>query len=439
MTDTKNTNKSDAKADNKLASSIKKTDKPEGKKPSTPSNKASSMTTKAVNKPNSNVNESAKTKTDSVTPKVTPSSSAAASTAKTTPKTTAPAAPKQSGNKLSIVAIALAIAIGGGLYYLGQQQVAAQAEQVSVLKQELAQLKGELNGQLSSSLKQTQNTLAASTERTTKNSVVIEQQSADIASIQRSIAESKGHSPSDWLLTESDYLVKMAGRKLWLEHDLASASQLLLAADKRIAELNDPSLTNLRQAFATDITTLRAIPVIDRDGLVLRLSSLEQEIDALPLKSVLLPDALATEDKAVSTSAADWKENLQTSAKQFMDSFITYRTRDGSVTPLLSPKQDFYLQENLKSKLETAIKSVYREQGDLYRQSLTMAKEWASEFYNLDDPKVQSFIATLEQLEKQQIQVTYPTELKSQPIITDVISQRLRNKVLTIGSSEDPA
>ncbi len=53
----------------------------------------------------------------------------------------------------------------------------------------------------------------------------------------------KGRRPNDWLLAEADYLVKMAGRKLWLEHDTASATILLESADHRIAELNDPSMT----------------------------------------------------------------------------------------------------------------------------------------------------------------------------------------------------
>ena len=77
-------------------------------------------------------------------------------------------------------------------------------------------------------------------------------------------------------LAEADYLVKMAGRKLWLEHDVVSATRLMEGADQRISALNDPSLTTLRQAMADDITTLRAIPLIDRDGLVLKLNSLEK-------------------------------------------------------------------------------------------------------------------------------------------------------------------
>lgn len=34
----------------------------------------------------------------------------------------------------------------------------------------------------------------------------------------------------DWLLAEADYLVRMAGRKLWLERDATAAQMLLVEA-----------------------------------------------------------------------------------------------------------------------------------------------------------------------------------------------------------------
>ncbi|MGR5470797.1 uroporphyrinogen-III C-methyltransferase, partial [Vibrio astriarenae] len=88
--------------------------------------------------------------------------------------------------------------------------------------------------------------------------------------------------------------------------------------------------------------------------------------------------------------------------------FITFRTRDGNVIPLLSPQQHFYLKENIKAKLETAIKAVYQEQGEIYITSLETAEEWTKAFFNQDDKSVKEFINTLNQLSKIDIQVEYP-------------------------------
>ncbi|GAB3532157.1 uroporphyrinogen-III C-methyltransferase [Photobacterium alginatilyticum] len=345
-------------------------------------------------------------------------------------------AEKQSGSKMGAIAIALVIALGAGLYYHGHQQTQAQNAKMAALQQQLAGVKSNLTNSIAATKQETLSQVEKSLQRT---DVSISQQGKSITGLQMALSEMKGRRPNDWLLAEADYLVKMAGRKLWLEHDTASATILLESADHRIAELNDPSMTPIREAMHSDITALKAVARVDRDGLVLRLTSLQEAVATLPLANAIVPEATATESGTVSTSVDDWKENLKTSLKNFSEHFVTYRTRDGSVIPLLSPKQDFYLQENIKSKLETAIKSVYREQGELYTKSLMMAKEWAEQFYDMEDPAAQSFISTLDKLAQENIEASYPSTLKSQPLITNAISERLRQQVKPLSTEENPA
>lgn len=267
--------------------------------------------------------------------------------------------------------------------------------------------------------------------------MVLGQQQKSIESLQLAVADVKGRRPNDWLLAEADYLVKLAGRKLFLEHDVESATQLMESADQRIAALNDPSLVGLRKAMANDITKLRVVPLVDRDGLVLRLTALQQQVDKLPLANALLPEAAAVEKQQVSEDIANWQDNLMTSLKDFSENFITFRTRDGNVIPLLSPQQHFYLKENIKAKLETAIKAVYQEQGEIYATSLETADKWAMAFFNQDDNSVKEFNKTLSQLSKQDIQVEYPAKLESQNQLSDVIRERLRREVTTMTGTED--
>ncbi|MGF1683053.1 uroporphyrinogen-III C-methyltransferase [Photobacterium minamisatsumaniensis] len=359
-----------------------------------------------------------------------------AATAAETPEQPKPTDEKKSGSKTGAIAIALVIALGAGLYYHGHQQTLTQNAQMAALQQELSSMQSTLNASQKDTLSQVQTSLQSSQQST---SVSLEQQNKSITGLQMALSEMKGRRPNDWLLAEADYLVKMAGRKLWLEHDTVSATVLLESADHRIAELNDPSLTPIREAMHTDITALKAVARVDRDGLVLRLTSLQQQVANLPLANAILPEADLVEAADVSTSVDDWKQNLTTSLKNFSEHFVTYRTRDGSVIPLLSPKQDFYLQENIKSKLETAIKSVYREQGELYSTSLAMAKDWAEQFYNMDDPAAQSFISTLDALASENIEASYPSQLNSQSLITDAVSDRLRQQVKPLSTEENPA
>ncbi|EAS62927.1 uroporphyrinogen-III C-methyltransferase [Photobacterium angustum] len=337
---------------------------------------------------------------------------------------------KKSGSKTGLVAIALVIALGGGLYYHGHQQGLQQQQHIDALQQQIASMKAAMQNDQKETI-----TLINGGLRSAE--VSLSQQQKSIAALQTTVTELKGNSPNDWLLAEADYLVKMAGRKLWLEHDVTSATLLLESADHRIAELNDPSLKNLRQAMSNDITTLKSLTNVDRDGIVLRLTSLENSVDNLPLANAILPKAEdEPQSQTVSQSVNDWKDNLMTSLKNFGEHFITYRKRDGNVVPLLSPQQDFYLQQNIKNKLEVAIDAVYREQGDVYKISLDTAKKWAEQYYDMSSPLTQSFIKSLDQLAQQQITVNYPDKLQSQALITKLVNQVLRNKMATLGDTQ---
>ncbi|MBE3670896.1 heme biosynthesis operon protein HemX [Vibrio navarrensis] len=338
------------------------------------------------------------------------------------------------GSKLSIIAIVIALLGTGGLAYQMQQQSSHYQAQIAALQNQLQQTQSSLTQQMNQ-VKTDTAQQASSTLH--KAEVELAQQQKSIESLQLAMADVKGRRPNDWLLAEADYLVKLAGRKLFLERDATSATHLMESADQRIATLNDPSLVPLRKAMASDITKLKTIPIIDRDGLVLRLTALQQQVDQLPLANAILPEAKAVEKTEVSEDISNWQDNLLTSLKDFSENFITFRTRDGNVIPLLSPEQHFYLKENIKAKLETAIKAVYLEQGELYTIALTTAESWSESFFNPDDNAVKEFNRSLKQLSQQNVQVTYPVKLETQNQLADVIRERLRRDVTTLTSTEE--
>ncbi|MDC5820735.1 uroporphyrinogen-III C-methyltransferase [Vibrio europaeus] len=338
------------------------------------------------------------------------------------------------GVKLGTLAIVISLLIGGGLTFQMQQKSAQYQAQIDALQAQLVQTQASVQSELDSTKQQA---IAKATEVTHRAETVLEQQQKSIESLQVAVADVKGRRPNDWLLAEADYLVKLAGRKLFLEHDAVSATKLMESADQRIAALNDPSLVPLRKSMANDITKLKTVPLVDREGLVLRITSLQQQVDSLPLANALLPEAQKVEKQVVSEDVNDWQNNLMTSLKDFSENFITFRTRDGNVIPLLSPQQHFYLKENIKAKLETAIKAVYVEQQDIYSTALTTADKWSATFFNQDSNDVKEFNKALELLSKQTVQVEYPVKLETQQQLSDVIRDRLRREVTTLVTEEN--
>ena len=337
------------------------------------------------------------------------------------------------GVKFGAIAIAISIVFSGGIAFQMQQKSAEYSDQIAALQAQLQNTQSAVNKDLQA-IKQ--ETIQEASHAVEKTQVVQSQQQKSIQSLQLAVADVKGRRPNDWLLAEADYLVKLAGRKLFLEHDAVSATKLMESADQRIAALNDPSLVSLRQSMTDDITKLRTIPLLDRDGLVLRITSLQQQVDKLPLANAILPEAEIVEKKAVSQDINDWQSNLMTSMKDFSENFITFRSRDGEVIPLLSPEQHFYLRENIKGKLETAIRAVYKEQGEVYSAALKTANEWSKSYLNQDDNSVIEIEKAIEQLSEQNITVKYPVKLESQNQLSDVIRERLRREVTVMTSEE---
>lgn len=331
--------------------------------------------------------------------------------------------------RIALAAIIISLlTAGAGFYYVNQenqilkQQLALIATQLESTQQKVAQ-------QLNQNQQQSEK---AANEAMTRAEVLASQQQSSIESLQQAMTDITGRRPNDWLLAEADYLVKLAGRKLYLEHDVVTATELMESADQRIATLNDPSLVPLRQAMANDITELRSLPLLDKDGVALQLISLQQQVENLPLANAILPDTPEQTQKQVSDDIQDWKANLSTSLENFAAQFITFRVRDGSAVPLLSPQQHFYLRENIKSKLETAINASYSEKKEIYQLSLKVALKWSMTYLNQDDQAVKEFNKALNSLSKVNIDLDYPKKLQTNQLLSDIIKERLRREVTTI-------
>lgn len=336
---------------------------------------------------------------------------------------------KSAATALSLFSIALVIASGSGIYYYTNQQYLQYNTKISTLISKMGSLKSDLAVNKAQSQ-------AAIQKNKQDMQVLITQQGNTIKSLQSAMGEMTGRRPNDWLVAEAEYLVNLAGRRLWLEHDVVTSTILMETADQRLAELNDPSLTFIRKAIAKDIQQLKSIKRIDVDGIVLRINSLQQEVQKLPLANAILPDAQLLPPEEVSNNVNDWKQNLKTSFHDFINQFITYRKREGNVVPLLTSAQTFYLEENMKAKLDQAITAVYRENGTLYDASLKTAQEWATRFFDQEAQLTKSFLATLTFLENQTIEVSYPQALISQQMISDLLIERLNRDLAALPAQE---
>ncbi|EDH3355440.1 uroporphyrinogen-III C-methyltransferase [Salmonella enterica] len=311
---------------------------------------------------------------------------------------------------LSAVAIAIALAAGIGLYGWGKQQATAQTETSDALATQLT------------ALQKAQESQKAELEG------IIKKQAAQLDEVQQKVATISGSDAKTWLLAQADFLVKLAGRKLWSDQDVTTAAALLKSADASLADMNDPSLITARRAITDDIASLSSVAQIDYDGIILKLNQLSNQIDNLRLADNDTDGSPMDSDSSeLSSSLSEWRVNLQKSWQNFMDSFITIRRRDDTAVPLLAPNQDVYLRENIRSRLLVAAQAVPRHQEETYRQALDNVSTWVRAYYDTDDAATKAFLEEVDKLSQQNITMDLPETLESQAILEKLMQTRVRN------------
>ena len=328
---------------------------------------------------------------------------------------------KKSGTGLSLLAILIALGVGGAGYYFGQQQV-------NEFQQKLTALEAQINNktvvsapaqevkfdttqlaQLESANKATQNKIAQVEE-------LINAKSHELVGLQSQInkvsAQANAQQPTDWLFSEADFLLNNALRKLVLDNDVDTAVSLLKLADETLAKVNNSQSAAIRSAINQDLKQLLSVAGVDQNAVMQKLSQLANTVDELPVLDVNFgDDQNATK---LSDSLSDWAENAEKSATSFLNHFIRISPKHGADRKeLLAPNQDIYLRENIRLRLQLAIMAVPRQQNELYKQSLEAVASWIRSYFDTNAEVTQSFLKSVDELSEVSIYVDVPSQLQS--------------------------
>ena len=328
---------------------------------------------------------------------------------------------KKSGTGLSLLAILIALGVGGAGYYFGQQKV-------DEFQQKLTALEAQINNktvvsapaqdvkfdttqlaQLESANKATQNKIAQVEE-------LINAKSHELVGLQSQInkvsAQANAQQPTDWLFSEADFLLNNALRKLVLDNDVDTAVSLLKLADETLAKVNNSQSAAIRSAINQDLKQLLSVAGVDQNSVMQKLSQLANTVDELPVLDVNFgDDQNATK---LSDSLSDWAENAEKSATSFLNHFIRISPKHGADRKeLLAPNQDIYLRENIRLRLQLAIMAVPRQQNELYKQSLEAVASWIRSYFDTNAEVTQSFLKSVDELSEVSIYVDVPSQLQS--------------------------
>ena len=307
-----------------------------------------------------------------------------------------PKHPKQaSGNYLAKLALLSSLIIAGGIFYLWRYHTDALEGQ----QQQLIQLQTVIKDQAES---QKQFDDAVKNELGTLH----ERQQAVTEAVAE-LLKTNRHLRHEWLVAEAEYLVNLASHRLILAQDATTAITALQAADDRLREAGDPSLIVLRKALAEDINSLQSIALPDIAGMSLKLNAIVQDVDDLPLLTPEPETAAKRTNGSVRPPVKDWQE-LPAAMWEDMKKLIIIRDHQGPIKPLLSPKQHFFLTQNLKLQLEQARLALLTGENDVYHERLETAQDWIGNWFDPESNRTIHMQDQLKQLNAVNVQPSLP-------------------------------
>ncbi len=201
----------------------------------------------------------------------------------------------------------------------------------------------------------------------------------------------------DWKLEEASYLLSLANEQLLVGKDKAIAEQLLQQVDRVLLGLNDRSVKPVRDALAQDLQKLGSLATVDVDGIFVRLNSLLQQVEQLPI--INQEKLQFTGEKKQLEENASWAQHVEALIGQY----IRIRNTEDPAQPLLAPKDDFFLHQNLMLSIRQGQMALLSHEPEVYKQSLQQAHQWIAQYFDNDAQAVKNTLSILDDLSKETI------------------------------------
>jgi uroporphyrin-3 C-methyltransferase len=155
------------------------------------------------------------------------------------------------------------------------------------------------------------------------------------------------------------------------------------------------------------------MPILQNQDAILTLMALNKQVHTLVIITPEQTMERVKKDIVLTDDIGDWQENLGKSWQKFIDDFITIRSRTGLIEPLMTPKQQQHLIQNLSLKIQLVQWAASEQKAEVYQQTLLDIQQWLNEFFDMSLPVNQKFYQAIEQLKKQTIHYDYPSDLRS--------------------------
>lgn len=214
-------------------------------------------------------------------------------------------------------------------------------------------------------------------------------------------------SPDDWLLAEIEQTLNIAAQQLQLAGNVRAAVTALQTADARLARADKLQTVQLRRALNQDMEKLKALPLVDSTGISIKLDTLANLVDSLPLMVSETSPTVRAPNRPHDPSEG-WMKRVSRDAWDEFRQLVRIREIESNELALLTPTQSYFLRENLRLRLLSARHAMLAHDEVSYKEDLKQAREWLNRYF---DPKAKVNVAasvTLKQLLESAISIAVP-------------------------------
>ena len=199
----------------------------------------------------------------------------------------------------------------------------------------------------------------------------------------------------DWKLAEVEHLLRVASQRLLLAADINTAQAVLQSVDALLMDIPDPALLPVREQLIADLNLLKSSPRADFSGLALTLAELAGRTNQLPLKqNAVVERAPAPPDPA--TEAGSLWRQFAGGVWQELKSLLVISRTDNASGALLTPRERYFLQRNLRLQLDAARLALLSRDQIQLRASVRSCRDWLNEFFDTEDEQVRNALESLD-------------------------------------------
>ena len=218
-------------------------------------------------------------------------------------------------------------------------------------------------------------------------------------------------------LADVEQALELADQQLQLAGNVRAALISLQNIEQRLQTSHKPHWIAIRRAVASDTDTLKKAPFVDTVGISVKIDSLVNAVDKLPLVvEKPHPKASAKAEQPVEQS---WLSQIAADIWNDLKNLIRVRRLERQEPLLLSPEQSFFLRENLKLRLLDARMANLQRDGTTFKTDIRAANDYIERYFDISSPATQRFANGLRQLLQTEITIQMPTLAGSLQAVRD--------------------